>query len=172
MITKGLKLNVQGAYTSKEWFDETRKVVPELWYYDHRDANGNLAGTRQSVAETVQYSKSQDLYRKYYLQATMTWNRQFADVHNFTALVHYEMSDEKTASKSVEKVDGKDVENSMLAIPVRYQGLSAKLGYNYNDIYMIDGNFGYTGSENFQSGNQFGFFLLFLSDGFPVTISG
>ena len=158
MITKGLKLNVQGAYTSKEWFDETRKVVPELWYYDHRDANGNLAGTRQSVAETVQYSKSQDLYRKYYLQATMTWNRQFADVHNFTALVHYEMSDEKTASKSVEKVDGKDVENSMLAIPVRYQGLSAKLGYNYNDIYMIDGNFGYTGSENFQSGNQFGFF--------------
>ena len=66
MITKGLKLNVQGAYTSKEWFDETRKVVPELWYYDHRDANGNLAGTRQSVAQTVQYSKYQDLYRKYY----------------------------------------------------------------------------------------------------------
>lgn len=149
MITKGLKLNIQGAYTSKEWFDETRKITPELWYYSGRDANGNLIGSRQSTAGTVEYSKSSDQYRKYYLQSTMTWSRQFADVHNLNALVHYEMSDEKTISKA---------EDTMSAIPVRYQGLSAKLGYNYNDLYMIDGNFGYTGSENFQAGSQFGFF--------------
>lgn len=149
MITSGLKFNVQGAYTAKEWINETRKIQPELWYYNGRDANGNLTGSRQTVAQPVTFSKDTDMYRKYYLQATMTWNRQFGDAHNLNALLHYEMSDEKTESKA---------SDTMAAIPVRYQGISAKVGYNYGDTYLLDANFGYTGSENFQPGRQFGFF--------------
>lgn len=149
MITSGLKFNVQGAYTSKEWINETRKLTPELWYYNGRDANGNLTGSRQTVALPVAFSKSTDMYRKYFLQSTITWNRQFGDAHNLNALLHYEMSDEKTESKA---------SDTMSAIPVRYQGISAKVGYNYGDTYLVDANFGYTGSENFQPGRQFGFF--------------
>lgn len=47
---------------------------------------------------------------------------------------------------------------SMTAIPQRYQGVSSRLTYGYKDTYLIDANFGYTGSENFKKGEQFGFF--------------
>ena len=43
-------------------------------------------------------------------------------------------------------------------VPKRYQGLSGRLTYGFRDTYMIDLNFGYTGSENFQKGRRFGFF--------------
>jgi TonB-linked SusC/RagA family outer membrane protein len=36
--------------------------------------------------------------------------------------------------------------------------LSSRVTYAYNDTYLLDINFGYTGSENFQPGRQFGFF--------------
>ena len=41
---------------------------------------------------------------------------------------------------------------------MRYQGLSSRITYGFRDTYMIDFNFGYTGSENFQPGRRFGFF--------------
>lgn len=47
---------------------------------------------------------------------------------------------------------------SMYAIPIRYQGVSSRLTYGFDDTYFIDANFGYTGSENFQKGHRFGFF--------------
>lgn len=47
---------------------------------------------------------------------------------------------------------------SMYAIPIRYQGLSGRITYGFRDTYFMDVNFGYTGSENFQSGRRFGFF--------------
>lgn len=149
MLIKGLKVNVQGAYTSNDYFTETRYVIPELWYYDKRNAAGELSGTRQTYRKTVSYSNDKNQYRKYFLQATMNWARDLGDGHTLSALAHYEMSDEKETAKAT---------NSMSAIPVRYQGLSAKVSYNYNDTYLLDGNFGYTGSENFQPGRQFGFF--------------
>lgn len=149
MITSGLKLNVQGAYTNENYFEESRYIQPEMWYYDTRDSEGNLAGKRQTFRQTVGYSNWQDQYRKFFLQGTIDWRRQFGDGHNLFALVHYEMSDQKRV---------KDATNSMLAIPARYQGISAKVSYNCKEIYLLDGNFGYTGSENFQPGRQFGFF--------------
>ena len=43
-------------------------------------------------------------------------------------------------------------------IPKRYQGLSGRVTYGFRDTYLLDLNFGYTGSENFQKGRRFGFF--------------
>lgn len=149
MLIKGLRLNVQGAYTGNNNFTETRYVVPELWYYDRRNAAGLLAGSRQTYRKTAEYKKTEEQYRKYFLQATMNWAHDFGHGHSLSALIHYEMSDSKKSA---------DAKDSMSAIPNRYQGLSGKVGYNYSDIYLIDANFGYTGSENFQPGRQFGFF--------------
>lgn len=59
------------------------------------------------------------------------------------------MSDEK---------DTYNVKTSMDAIPKRYQGLSGRVTYGFKDTYFVDANFGYTGSENFRPGQQFGFF--------------
>lgn len=149
MITKNLKLTVQGAYTNTNWFNETRRVMPELWNYDDRLENGELTGSKVSDKQTVTYSNNQDQYRKYYLQSTLNWGREFGVGHNASALLHYEMSDTKKVS---------DATDGMNAIPRRYLGLSSRISYNYNETYLFDFNFGWTGSEKFMPGHQFGFF--------------
>ena len=54
MLIKGLKLNIQGAYTNDHAFHETRYIIPELWSYDKRNATGELAGKRQTERITTQ----------------------------------------------------------------------------------------------------------------------
>lgn len=149
MILKNLKFRVQGAYTTNQYFEESRFIQPEIWFYDKRNTAGELSGTQQKPAAAVTYTKSEYQYRKYFLQADLSWNHTFAEKYNIYSFVHYEMSDSKSTL---------DLKDTMAAIPVRYQGLSAKVSLNYSDLYMLDGNFGYTGSENFQPGRQFGFF--------------
>ena len=46
----------------------------------------------------------------------------------------------------------------MNAIARRYQSLSGRFTYGFKDTYFLDVNFGLNGSENFQSGRQYGFF--------------
>ena len=99
--------------------------------------------------QAASYGKSTDQYRKYHFESTLNYDRVFGDDHRVSALVYYYMSDEKTASSGT---------TNMNSIPMRYQGLSSRITYGFRDTYMIDFNFGYTGSENFQPGRRFGFF--------------
>jgi TonB-linked SusC/RagA family outer membrane protein len=64
------------------------------------------------------------------------------------------MSDQKDTYD----INNSGITPSMAAIPKRYQGISGRVTYGFRDTYMVDVNFGYTGSENFQPGKQFGFF--------------
>lgn len=57
---------------------------------------------------------------------------------------------------------------TMAAIPKRYQGVSSRVTYGFRDTYLMDLNFGYTGSENFQPGKQFGFFPSFAFGWIPT----
>jgi hypothetical protein len=67
-------------------------------------------------------------------------------------LVYYYLSDQQNTEDLIKNY------SSLSAIPVRYQGVSSRLTYGFKDTYMIDVNFGYTGSENFSPGKQYGFF--------------
>lgn len=151
-LLKRLKFNVQGAYTNNKRFEETRYIIPELWHLDKILLNGNLAGTRQAYRQTTRYNSGQDQYRKYFLQSNINYGITLSSKHNLSFLAHYEMSDIKTASQGL--ADGVGI----AAIPLRYQGLAGRLSYDYDNIYLFDANFGYTGSENFQPGRRFGFF--------------
>ncbi len=44
------------------------------------------------------------------------------------------------------------------ALPVRNQGLSGRVTYNYDSRYLLEANFGYNGSENLAPDRHFGFF--------------
>lgn len=147
-LIPGLKGDIQGAFSSNTTFAETRYIIPELWRLDYRLPNGDLAGARQTFRQNTQYSKAEDQYRKYFMQANLNYSKVVGQ-HNLGSIVHYEMSDMKTSSKAI---------NGMEAIPIRYLGLSSKVSYSYADTYLLNFNFGYTGSENFQAGKRFGFF--------------
>jgi TonB-linked SusC/RagA family outer membrane protein len=146
---KGLSFRAQGAYDITSNFNEMRLIMPELYQAIGRTASGELQTVKRVNASTASYNNTTDQYRKYHFETTVNYDRVLEDVHHLSGLLYYYLSDQKRAS------DGSTNINS---IPVRYQGFSGRATYNYADTYMLDWNFGLTGSENFQPGRQYGFF--------------
>ncbi|MDR1666996.1 MAG: TonB-dependent receptor [Bacteroidales bacterium] len=154
MLLKGLKIRIQGAFDTKSYFSERRYVLPDLYYASTRGVDGELQIVKRVSATPAGYSFSQRQFRKYHLESTLNYDKVFAEKHRFSFLAYYYMSD----SKDTNDISSGGIGMSMKAIPKRYQGLSGRLTYGYQDTYLLDFNFGYTGSENFREGERFGFF--------------
>lgn len=148
-LTKGLKFRVQGAYDIVSWFNEERLIQPALYEAVGRSQKGELITVERVQQSEVRYGRSTNQFRKYHFEGTVNYDRVFGKDHRTSALVYYYMSDQKNANEGT---------TNMNSIPMRYQGISSRLTYGFRDTYMVDFNFGYTGSENFQPGRQFGFF--------------
>jgi len=154
-LIDNLKLRIQGAYDNIGLKEERRYMMPELYLATGRTVWGQLQRSRALDAISPQYMSSRNQYRKYHFEANLTWDRVIANDHRLSALVYYYMSDE---------ADTRDLKAdnygrwALEALPKRYQGISSRLTYGFRDTYMVDFNFGYTGSENFEPGKQFGFF--------------
>ncbi len=154
-LIKDLKLRMQGAYDNLSWKDETRYVMPELYLATGRTNWGELQRSRTHDPISPQYSNYQRQSRKYHFETTLTWDKVIADDHRASALVYYYMSDQQDTRDADVAGAGR---RALEALPKRYQGVSSRLTYGFKNTYMIDFNFGYTGSENFEPGKQFGFF--------------
>jgi TonB-linked SusC/RagA family outer membrane protein len=149
MILEGLKIKIQGAYDLTSFHNEQRLVMPALYRAFERDLNGELRMREITKEQKAIYGRGQDRFRKYHFESNLNYDHLFGKDHRVSALVYYYLSDQQATRNN---------NTSMRAIPVRYQGVSSRLTYNFRDTYMIDFNFGYTGSENFQPGRQYGFF--------------
>jgi TonB-linked SusC/RagA family outer membrane protein len=148
-LLDGLKFKVQGAYDIHSEFNETRFLRPSLYQAQARNAMGRLVLKETVTEQSATYTKTTRQYRKYHLESTLTYDKLFGRDHRVSGLVYYYISDEKNSADAI---------LSLEAIPKRYQGVSSRLTYNFRDTYMMDVNFGYTGSENFKPGKQYGFF--------------
>lgn len=149
MILDGLKIKAQGAYDLYSNFSEGRYIQPALFQAIGRDQQGKLITIERVKEGGISYSRGTDQFRKYHFESTLNYDKVFADDHRASALVYYYLSDQKWANEGT---------NNLSAIPLRYQGVSSRFTYGFRDTYMVDFNFGYTGSENFQPGRQYGFF--------------
>lgn len=147
-LTKGLTVKVQGSVDSKNYYSENRYVRPAMYYATGRGTDGKLKLVRRLDAEATSFKKSEHQWRQYELQVTANYSRVFGQDHRVGAVLYYRMSDSKDS----------DQNGTMASIPYRYQGLSGQVKYGFRDTYMIDFNVGYTGSENFKPGDQFGVF--------------
>ncbi|MDR3268521.1 MAG: TonB-dependent receptor [Tannerella sp.] len=148
-LLEGLKFKIQGAYDIQSSFNELRYTQPALYHAIARNANGRLVMQEMLQASAVTYGSSMDRYRKYHLEMNLNYDKVINTDHRVSGLVYYYISDQKRVS---------DANSSLSAIPVRYQGVSSRLTYGFRDTYLVDFNFGYTGSENFMPGKQYGFF--------------
>ncbi|MFA4868983.1 MAG: TonB-dependent receptor [Pedobacter sp.] len=148
-ILDGLKFRVQGAYDIYSYFEERRRVQPALFKALGRGYDGSLIMQETVQEQKASYNKATRQYRKYHFESVINYDKVYGTDHRTSALVYYYISDAK---------DTKDATSNMEAIPLRYQGVSSRLTYGYKDTYLLDVNFGYTGSENFQPGRQYGFF--------------
>lgn len=158
-ITKGLKIRAQGAYDITSYYGESRLVSPALYQAVGRAQNGDLITVKRVNEQSVSFGKSTSQYRKFHFESTTNYERAFGE-HRVTGLLYYYMSDEKWSSRAT---------SSMSSVPYRYQGLSSRLTYGYKDTYMVDFNFGYTGSENFRKGHRFGFFPSIAAGWIPTN---
>lgn len=148
-VLDGLRFRVQGAYDIHSFFTERRSVQPAIYEAMGRNYDGSLIMMERVQERSASYSRSTQQYRKYHLEAVVNYDQVFGRDHRTSALVYYYLSDAKHTV---------DATSNLEAIPLRYQGVSSRLTYGFRDTYLLDVNFGYTGSENFQPGRQYGFF--------------
>ncbi|MFT4071087.1 MAG: TonB-dependent receptor [Dysgonamonadaceae bacterium] len=149
-VTNGLVLDGKFSFSNYTTNTRERKKTPYLVYSNSRDRYGNLyLQPVQNSADPV-FKQESTMNRRYYGEVSANYNRIFG-YHRIGALALYYMDD---YISSIETTD-------LDAIPKRYQAISGRLTYSFNDAYFAEFNAGYTGSEAFRTGEQFGFFPAF-----------
>ena len=150
-ITKGLKFNGVFAFDTYNKNTIVREKGEELWSAESlRNGNGELVLKREANAKAMSQSKTVEGDKRYYLQASLDYSRLFAEKHRvgaFAMVYQQETSDVNFAEDDL-----------MASIPHRTLAYSGRFTYAYKDKYLTEFNWGYTGSENFEKGKQFGFF--------------
>ncbi|MDR1666983.1 MAG: TonB-dependent receptor [Bacteroidales bacterium] len=149
LIIPGLEANIKFS-----WDMLTRQTVnysrtPNTFYAYGRDDDGALLFNPvvSNGTETLGYSKSSSGKKTFYLEGSLTYSRNFG-VHRVGALFLYNQ-------KSMRYVQADKIDRS---VPYRNQGIAGRLTYGFDDRYLLEGNFGYNGSENFSPDHRFGFF--------------
>lgn len=146
-ITKGLSTAALFSFSSNTVLNTMRNKMPALYKASGRYNDGSLIIEKTVSQTSATFDRYRESDRKYYFEARANYDRAF-DRHRVGALIHYYMEDFQT-SKASDEVN---------SIPKRYQALSGRATYSFDDTYFIEGNIGYTGSENFRPGQQFGIF--------------
>lgn len=151
-ITEGLRFVGTFSFDTENSNEIERKKQPELWYAanTYNPNTGGLILSRVATEELMSQSGTADGKRRYYTEAKIDYSRVFGD-HRVTGLVMY-YQQEKINTVKVSENDPRS------SIPFRNIGLSGRATYGYKDRYLLDANFGYTGSENFEPNKRFGFF--------------
>ncbi|WP_316801096.1 TonB-dependent receptor [Pedobacter frigidisoli] len=127
-----------------------------------RANDGKLITSRTIASSDAGYGQGSLITRQMYIEGQVNYNRTFNSVHNFTGLLHVYRQEDITSSLTAYS------DPYMSVIPLRTQALSGRLTYSYKDTYLLEGNAGYSGSENFKPGEQYGFFPA-LSAGWIPT---
>ncbi|MDD2243874.1 MAG: TonB-dependent receptor [Dysgonamonadaceae bacterium] len=148
-VFEGLTLSGQVMSDVIIYFNEGRRMWPNMYRASGRDSKGQLIKSLRIREQTVNYWRNTDRWRKYYMETKADWKRSFGS-HDLGALLFYYMEDVQNS----DWFDNLGID----AIPARRQNLSGRTSYGYNDTYFIDANFGFTGSTQFKKGERFGLF--------------
>lgn len=165
-FTKGLQFKIKVAYNSG--YDHTKERATSIesyqpWYRKDVTWMEHPAGSdpnevvyiQDGEAGLISYAESFGKSRDWYAEASFDWKRDF-DLHHLSALALYNQS--KTYYP----------DSDYPGIPRGYVGLVGRVTYDYDNKYLIEGNVGYNGSENFAPGNRYGFFPA-VSGGWVLT---
>jgi len=150
-ITKGLKFEGSFGYDTYNTSTIERRKWPEQWKAErYRDANGNLVFKNMSGPSEMFQNSYSEGSRREFLIALLTYSRTINNSHNIGVDARY-TQEANTFTQNL----GTDIKNG---IAKKNQGLAGQVSYNWRSKYYANFNFGYTGSENFAPGHQFGFF--------------
>lgn len=150
-ITEGLRFEGRFGFDTENRNRIARVKWPEQYKAERRRGlNGELIMNRLSGEQLLKQTASSEGVRFYNMEAELHYNRLFVEKHRLSGMLKYLQNERATT------VDlGEDI---VKGIPYRNQGVSGRMTYGYRDRYLVEFNFGYTGSETFKKGYQFGFF--------------
>ena len=150
-ITKGLQAIGRFAYDTNNDNNINRVKWPEQYNVERRrDRDGNLI-MKRLAPERLMYQESNAWGERINMFETdLIYNTTINERHNIGALIKYNQREQRETSNV-----GTDI---IKGIARRNMGVSGRVMYGYRDRYLAEFNFGYTGSENFKIGHQFGFF--------------
>jgi len=152
-ITKGLRFNGLFGYDTNNYENINRHKWPEQWRAERtRDSDGKLVFTNISAPREMFQESSSSGDRREFLDLMFNYDRGLG-AHHFSGTVKY-TQDAFVRTQGL----GADLKNG---VSKRNQGVAGRAAYNWKLRYFADFNFGYTGSENFATGHQFGFFPAF-----------
>lgn len=148
MLLKGLKAHVLYSFDANNYHNMNRTKFPELYRASReRDRNGNLQLRKVTEQTPLAFSKDAFGNRRNYLETAINYANTFGD-HSVSGLILYNQSDLMNSGAA----------NEIASIPYRMQGLAGRTTYGYKSKYLLELNFGYNGSENFEKKSQYGFF--------------
>lgn len=155
-ITQGLKVYGVFAFDTNNHNNVDRKKRPELYYVETRDPSNNNALLMKTRFEEQTMTQSLNINgsRRYYLEANVNYEKLIAEAHRVTAFAM--IYRQETLNTNDFKAD-----DLITTIPYRNLAYSGRFTYGFRDRYLAEFNWGYTGSENFQTGKKFGFFPAF-----------
>lgn len=152
MITKGLSVQALFSLSTNGGHIISNKITPELYYADPkngRSTNGSLQTVKKVNKVDLATEQTSSSNRQYYFEMQGNYERVFNKDHRVTGLLHFYCQEAKNNEWGNGVFD---------VVPKRYLAYSGRATYSYKDTYMIEGNLGYTGSENFKKGERFGLF--------------
>lgn len=150
-VTPGLKANIKFSWDATNVNTLSRYKDPYTYWATERDEEGNLilgVNNPETGSDKLSLWSGATGSRVWYLEASSTYERLFAEKHRVGGLVLYNMREKLDMFPGA----------YLKSLPYRNMGVAARATYSFDDKYFIEGNFGYNGSENFAPGKKFGFF--------------
>ncbi len=124
-----------------------RTKNPDRWFATGRDEEGNLLYDRTFTGtQYLGFGTSSSGTRQYYVEAAINYAHTFG-AHDVGGLILYNQKD------YIET--GGDLISSL---PFRSRGIASRVNYAFKNRYLVEANFGYNGSENFDPDRRYGFF--------------
>ncbi|MDR2627008.1 MAG: TonB-dependent receptor, partial [Dysgonamonadaceae bacterium] len=152
MLAEGLSIQGLFSLTTNGAHVVLNSMNPDLYFADPksgRNTDGSLRIERRVTKKDLTATQGSASDRQYYFEAQANYNRVFDDDHRVTGLFHFYRQETKNS----------DWGNGIfVVIPRRYQAYSGRATYSWQDTYMLEGNIGYTGSENFNKERRYGVF--------------
>lgn len=154
-ITKGLTSKVMVSFDTKgtSLIDAARGVYAYCFSVYQAEKDGNIIDIpifspntspdfqRLNIAKQSQFQYTMNM------QWILNYTHLFADKHHLSGMFLMQRDNSEAVAGSSDKL-----------LPYNVVGFSGRLGYRYNDKYMLEFNAGYNGSEQFAPGKRFGFF--------------
>lgn len=152
-ILKGLKASGMYNTTRYNYYQVSRMYSPFYYMissYDKNTGSYVLENLNPTTAhEYLDYTEdSKQITSEDYFQGILSYHTEIGKEHSVSGMLVYNMQNKISANAG-------SLQNSLAR---RNLGLAGRFTYALRNMYFLEGNFGYNGSERFAKEHRFGFF--------------